>query len=182
MSKIYAIGDRENGILFIKTDPRRVIHIPRDQIESYAREAGCSVEQVFDDLAGVLAADGGSRFASIAEIGDAGWDVSRFFTMPAGGTDPEICAVSELGHDGWDISRFFTMPAGGAAPGIRAVSEIGHEGWDVSRFFTMPAGGEAAGIGAVAEIGDGAWDVSRFVTMPAGRAPDRGRDEANQAH
>lgn len=141
MSKLYAVGDRRNGIMFIRTDPQRIIHIPRDQIESYAAEAGCTVDEVFTGIAKVLGAEGTASFAGITDIADGGWDVSRFFTMPEDGEKPELYSEADINDCGWDVSRFFTMPAEASDTGIAAVADIEDDRWDVSRFFTMPAAG-----------------------------------------
>ena len=36
MSRIYVIGDKETGVLFVLLDPLRVALVPRAEIEAYA--------------------------------------------------------------------------------------------------------------------------------------------------
>lgn len=112
MSKIYAFGDRSHGITLVTDNPRRVVQIPMDQIESFAREEGVSIDDVFDRLVATFHDAGGRN----------GWDVSRFYSMPE--------ARAGEAEEGWDVSRFYSMPEARAGEA--------EEGWDVSRFYSMP--------------------------------------------
>lgn len=139
MSRMYTIGDREHGIMFIRTDPFRIIQIPIDRIEDYAEEIGSTTDEVFARLAGKFGDSGDDTFSTALSVGE-GWDISRFFTMPAGEREQAIRAVTEIDGDRWDVSRFFTMPASKRPAEFCIVSDVDGDDWDISRFFTMPAG------------------------------------------
>lgn len=128
MSSYNAEGIGKDGIVLSRGNSRNLIHVPLAQIEALASEKGCTADEIIRKL---------SELVASGAMGE-GWDVSRFYNMPATASDAEA---------GWDVSRFYSMPAEASSG----------EGWDVSRFYNMPAN-------ASSEAG---WDVSRFYNMPA---------------
>lgn len=51
MSKLYVIGDRQSGVLFIKTEPLKLTHLSKSTIEAYADERGISHDSAFASIA-----------------------------------------------------------------------------------------------------------------------------------
>ncbi len=53
MGRLYVIGDRKTGVLFLKTDPLRSVIIPASAIRSYARAEKLSFEEAFGRIGAV---------------------------------------------------------------------------------------------------------------------------------
>lgn len=98
-AKMYVIGDREAGVVLVKTNPVKVVTIPKDAIEAYAAARSMSYHEVF----GLLAA----RTRKMVNLGqsspppmpddDAFFD-SIGFTVKNGGsvTEAEFCFVADI--------------------------------------------------------------------------------------
>jgi len=98
-AKMYVIGDKEVGIILVKTNPLKLVTIPKAAIEAYATAQSMS----FDDVFGLLAA----RTRKMVNLGqsnpppvpddDAFFD-SIGFTVRNGGsvTEAEFCFVADI--------------------------------------------------------------------------------------
>jgi len=98
-ARMYVIGDREEGLILVKTNPLKLVTIPKAQIEAHANANGKS----YDDIFGLLAA----RTRKAVNLGqssppplpddDAFFD-SIGFTVRNGGsvTEAEFCFIAEI--------------------------------------------------------------------------------------
>lgn len=50
-AKMYVIGDREEGLILVKTNPLKLVTIPKKAIEGYASQNGKTYDEVFGLLA-----------------------------------------------------------------------------------------------------------------------------------
>jgi hypothetical protein len=53
MAKLYVIGDKKTGVLFLKTDPLRSVIIPSSAIRAYARAEKVSFDEAFGRVGSV---------------------------------------------------------------------------------------------------------------------------------
>ena len=111
MSKLYIIGDRESGIIFVRTDPLQVVLVPEANLEKYADASGLSVDEVFAEI--------GLAGKAVGESVAGNSDEMNFVSnmIGKGGTisDAEFCFISNIEGDDFDISRFSILPVGNAA-------------------------------------------------------------------
>lgn len=132
VKKLYMIGDKESGILFVRTDPVRIVHIPLSSITEYATNHRTTVDAVFAEIGAaskqvvdtVASATGPDELYSFLEA------------MLKGGTtitDAAFCFISDIEGDGFDVSRYSVMPIGvsaselasGSASETLITSEVG---------------------------------------------------------
>jgi hypothetical protein len=112
MSRVYVIGDKETGVLFVLLDPLRVALVSRAEIEAYAVRHGIAPENAFGDVASAIH---GLIRKTDGTVGPA-YDDSAFFTVSnliASGkaiTEAEFCFVSEVDTADWKSFRNGFMP------------------------------------------------------------------------
>jgi len=110
--RLYVIGDRETGVLFVKTEPLRVAIIPKSEIETYATRSSITFDSAFANIAEgaktlITRLDGNSATADVPEIHAA------FNAMIAAGTvisDAEFCLIGEVDNAGWVERRWNSRP------------------------------------------------------------------------
>jgi hypothetical protein len=106
MPRLYAVGDRKSGVLFVRTEPFRAVMVDDQAIDSYAKTVGKDYDTVFGEIAGWAT-------GFVAEIADGdNWDAKRNFvdTQRAAGTPTEadFCFVTDIADgDDWDAKRNF---------------------------------------------------------------------------
>jgi inactivated superfamily I helicase len=116
MSKLYVLGDRGSGVLFIKTDPLRLTHLSKATIDAYAHQKGLSYDTAFAAIAaGAKAivnktqtqpdtADLDSSYEAIGNLIGKGTVLS----------DVDFCFAAEIDDTDWSTHR-------GAVPPLSAV-------------------------------------------------------------
>jgi hypothetical protein len=167
MPRLYAVGDRKSGILFVRTEPFRAVMVDDQAIDSYAKTVGKDYDTVFGEIAGWAT-------GFVAEIADGdNWDAKRNFVdaQSAAGLVADIAK-----GDAWDAKRNFVDSQ--LATGL--VADIANgDAWDAKRNFvdTQRAAGTPteADFCFVTDIADGDdWDAKRnFVDIqPIARALD----------
>lgn len=98
-ARMYVIGDREEGLILVKTNPLKLVTIPKAQIEAYAS----TNNKTYDDIFGLLAA----RTRKAVNLGqsnppplpdDDAFFESIGFTVRNGGsvTEAEFCFIAEI--------------------------------------------------------------------------------------
>lgn len=98
-ARMYVIGDREEGLILVKTNPLKLVTIPKTQIEAYAR----TNNKTYDEVFGLLAA----RTRKAVNLGqsnppplpdDDAFFESIGFTVRNGGsvTEAEFCFIAEI--------------------------------------------------------------------------------------
>ena len=128
MSRVYVIGDKETGVLFVLLNPLRAAIVPLAEVEKYAGRHGKSTEAAFGDVAAaiqglILKTDG----VDVPEADPLVHDTFR--ALIAGGTtvsDAAFCFVSEVDSSDWQTFRHSFPPI---EPVIAAA--LGSPGGDV---------------------------------------------------
>jgi hypothetical protein len=110
MTRLYVIGDRETGVLFVKTDPLLVTHISKETIESYAASHGMSFDNVF-----VRLAVGAKAIANKSETSQSLPDIETTYDaigqLIGRGTtisDAEFCFIADIDDTDWASYRSIT--------------------------------------------------------------------------
>ena len=153
MPRLYAVGDRKSGVLFVRTEPFRAVMVDDQAIDSYAKTVGKDYDTVFGEIAGWAT-------GFVADVADGdNWDAKRNFVD----AQPAVGLVADIAKgDAWDAKRNFVD----TQPAVGLVADIAKgDAWDAKRNFvdTQPAvvTGEAD-FGLVADIARGdAWDAKR---------------------
>ena len=107
MSRVYVIGDKETGVLFVLLNPLRAAIVPLAEVEKYAGRHGKSTEAAFGDVAAaiqglILKTDGVDVPAADPLVHET------FRSLVAGGTtvsDAAFCFVSEVDSSDWQTFR-----------------------------------------------------------------------------
>jgi hypothetical protein len=111
-TRVYVVGDKETGVLFITLDPLHAVIVTRAQIEAYAKHKGESFEAAFGEVAGaiqglILETDLTDRPPQGDEIVDTfAALIERGSTI----TDAEFCFISEVNAKDWVDLRHGYMP------------------------------------------------------------------------
>lgn len=94
---LYAIGSRDDGILYVLTNPIRIAKISRSTVEQHAKKTGQSYEAAFADF----------ERASLRAISENGLgDVSESIDEP--GADFRF--AGEVDADSLKMQRHFSVP------------------------------------------------------------------------
>ena len=110
--KMYAIGDRNDGILYVITNPFRVAKVEKSEIETYASMQGKSYDEAFGDYARatmkvILENDFSTVPARVEEVLDT------FQHMVAKGStisDADFCFVSNVNLNDLTSNRSIYQP------------------------------------------------------------------------
>jgi hypothetical protein len=110
MPRLYAVGDRKSGVLFVKTEPFRAVMVDEQAIDKYAKTVGKDYDTVFGEIAGwatgfIASVDEkGSPDDSPAVPEAIAHRVSRGSAL----TDADFCFVANVSNDdAWDAKRNF---------------------------------------------------------------------------
>ena len=116
MAKLYTIGKKESGFLFVKTDPLRAVSISREEIDGYATQVGQSSDEIFGEIVAACK-EIAETFGNASDGGMVPEDVAEFGALFASGTgtaDAEFCLVADVPERGWQTSRWWNVPIGNA--------------------------------------------------------------------
>ncbi len=110
--RMYVIGDRDTGVLFVKTAPLRAAIIPRARIQDYADQHGIPFERAFALVARsakgmIIAADDDNIPADVPEVHDTFFDLVNEGTIIS---DAEFCFIAEVQNEGWSERRYGYPP------------------------------------------------------------------------
>jgi hypothetical protein len=110
MARLYVIGDRETGVLFVKTQPLLVTHITKETIESYAASHGVSFDNVFVRLAvGAKALMNKSETnQSVADIDSTYTAIGQLIGKGTTISDAEFCFIADIDDTDWASYRLIT--------------------------------------------------------------------------
>ena len=116
MSKLYIIGDRESGVLFVKTDPLKLTHISKATIIAYAQQKGTTFDAVFAQIAG-----GAKAIINKTEVSQTLSDIDTSYQaigqLVGKGTvlsDADFCFVADVNDSDWSASRTVVPPLSSA--------------------------------------------------------------------
>ena len=111
MSRLYVIGDRKTGVLFLKTDPLRTVIIPTKAIQAYAKSEKISFEEAFGRV-GSVAKFLTNKGSKTPKYPDSSPLFKAVGDLIAGGetlSDVDFCFVADLSpaaSKGFDAKRF----------------------------------------------------------------------------
>jgi hypothetical protein len=110
MPRLYAVGDRKNGVLFVKTDPFRAVMVDEQAIDKYAKTVGKDYNTVFGEIAGwatgfIASVDDNGTPDDSPGVPDA---IAQRVTRGSALTDADFCFVANITNaDDWDTKRNF---------------------------------------------------------------------------
>lgn len=111
MSRLYVIGDKKTGVLFLKTDPLRTVIIPTKAIRAYAKAEKISFEEAFGRV-GSVAKFLTNKGSQKPKYPDSSPLFKAVGDLIAGGemlSDADFCFVADLSaaaSKGFDARRF----------------------------------------------------------------------------
>jgi hypothetical protein len=112
MSKMYIIGDRESGVLFIKTDPLKLTNLSKATIQNYASSKGISYDQAFAQLASAAKAiiNKTETAQSIADVDTSYQAIGQLIGKGAVLSDVDFCFVADVDDTDWSTKRGVVPP------------------------------------------------------------------------
>lgn len=116
MAKLYTIGHKKNGVLFVKTDPLRAVLISSDEMSDYAKQIGKSPDEIFGEV-GAACKELVDSFGNAASGGAVPEEIAAFSSLLASDnskTDAEFCFVADVPDSGWEACRIWNVPIGNA--------------------------------------------------------------------
>lgn len=115
MAKLYAIGQKQSGVLFIKTDPLRAVSISVDEIAAYANQVGKTSDEIFGEV-GAACKELVDSFGNAASGGPVPEEISAFGSLLTSGnsSDVDFCFVTDVPDSGWEACRLWNVPIGNA--------------------------------------------------------------------
>jgi len=111
MSRLYVIGDKKTGVLFLKTDPLRSVIIPTNAIRAYAKAEKITFEEAFGRV-GSVAKFLTNKGSKSPKYPDSSPLFKAVGDLIAGGetlSDADFCFVADLSAEaskGFDAKRF----------------------------------------------------------------------------
>jgi hypothetical protein len=116
MAKLYVIGDRDSGVLFIKTEPLKLTHISKTTMEAYAAKNGTTYDTVFAQVAsGAKAIINKSEMPqSIADLDTTYLAIGQLIGKGATLSDADFCFVANIDDTDWSTNRLTVPPLSSA--------------------------------------------------------------------
>jgi len=116
VSRLYIIGDRESGVLFVKTEPLKLTHISKATIAAYAQQQGSSYDAVFAQVAsGAKAIINKTEVSqSVPDIGTTYEAIGQLIGKGAVLSDADFCFVADIDDSDWSASRTVVPPLASA--------------------------------------------------------------------
>ena len=111
MARLYVIGDKKTGVLFLKTDPLRSVIIPTAAIKAYAKAEKISFDEAFGRVGSVakFVANKGSKSPRYPDNSPIFKAVGELIADGAALSDADFCFVADLSAataKGFSASRF----------------------------------------------------------------------------
>ncbi|WP_374651327.1 hypothetical protein [Dongia sp.] len=116
MAKLYVIGDRDSGVLFIKTEPLKLTHISRATMEAYAAQKKTTYDEVFSHVAtGAKAIINKTEVPqSIADLDTTYQAIGQLIGKGATFSDADFCFVADIDDTDWSTNRLTVPPLSSA--------------------------------------------------------------------
>ena len=111
MARLYVIGEKKTGVLFLKTDPLRSVIIPTAAIKAYAKAEKISFEEAFGRVGSVakFVANKGSKSPRYPDNSPMFKAVGELIAGGETLSDADFCFVADLSADaakGFSAGRF----------------------------------------------------------------------------
>jgi hypothetical protein len=116
MSQLYIIGDRNTGVLLVRTEPVMVARISKATIEAYAASHGSTYDAVFGQIAGGARAVL-NKTASAARIPDIDTSYDAIGKLVGSGSkmsDVDFCFTGDVVGTDWSAIRWVVPPISAA--------------------------------------------------------------------
>lgn len=112
MSRMYIIGDRQSGILFVKTEPLKLTHLSKASIETYAAGKGLTYDQAFAQVAaGAKAIINKTEVSqSFSDIDSSYQAIGNLIGKGAVVSDADFCFVADIDDTDWSTKRGVVPP------------------------------------------------------------------------
>lgn len=112
MSRLYVIGDRPTGVLFIKTDPLKLTHLSKATIESYAAQHGDTYDTIFAQIAaGAKSIVNKTQLQQdIPDIETSYQAIGNLIGKGAVLSDADFCFVANIDDSDWSTKRMTVPP------------------------------------------------------------------------
>lgn len=112
MPKLYVVGDRETGILFVKTEPLRLTHISKATIESYASSHAETFDNVFAQIAAAAKAflNKTETSQTIPDVDTSYQAIGQLIGKGAVISDTDFCFVGDIVNTDWSANRLTVPP------------------------------------------------------------------------
>ena len=133
MARLYVIGDKKTGVLFLKTDPLRSVIIPTAAIKASAKAEKISFEEAFGRVGSVakFVANKGSKSPRYPDNSPMFKAVGELIAGGETLSDADFCFVADLSADaakGFSAGRFssarFSSARFSAAPISDAIEAL----------------------------------------------------------
>lgn len=116
MTKLYVIGDRQFGVLFVKTEPLKLTNISKATIQAYATRKGLSYDDAFASIAA-----GAKAIVNKTQTQPAAIDLDTTYEaighLIGQGTvlsDVDFCFAAEIDDTDWSTKRGAVPPLSAA--------------------------------------------------------------------
>ncbi len=106
MSKVYVIGDKDTGVVWLMLEPLRVAMVSKQEIAAFAERIDQSYEEAFSAIAAA------SQKLMLDEA-DADSDWEKFGSLVSGGrqvADADFCFIADVQSNDWQALRDGCMP------------------------------------------------------------------------
>jgi hypothetical protein len=109
---MYIIGDRESGVLFVKTAPLKLTNVSKATIQSYAASKGISYDQAFAQLAAAAKAiiNKTETAQSVADLDTSYAAIGQLIGKGAVLSDVDFCFVADIDDSDWSTKRGVVPP------------------------------------------------------------------------
>lgn len=116
MSKLYIIGDRESGVLFVKTEPLKLTHISKATITAYAQQKNTTFDAVFAQIAaGAKTIINKTEVSqTLADIDTSYQAIGQLIGKGAVLSDADFCFVADINDTDWSANRWAAAPLSSA--------------------------------------------------------------------
>lgn len=114
MSRLYIIGDRESGVLFIKTEPLKLTHLSKATIDSYAKQHGSTYDGVYAQIAaGAKAIINKTQVQQgIPDLDTSYQAIGSLIGKGAVLSDVDFCFAADIDDSDWTTKRGCVPPLG----------------------------------------------------------------------
>jgi len=111
--KLYVVGDKQTGVLFITIEPLRVAFVPRSEVVRFATDNDVEEADIFRNIAAsikrliIISKNTGTATALPANVSEAMADAIKAGTTIS---DAEFCFIANMVNGDWEENRIPFAP------------------------------------------------------------------------